>query len=63
MKQTTQDNLARFFYDCGKVGFAVLVIGVVARKPFAVVDFFSGVFFTTVLLAVGYAFDELRRDR
>ena len=52
-----RDNLAKFFYDCGKLTFAVLVVGGFTRNPFNVRDFWWGVGFTLAILAVGVTID------
>ena len=57
MRQTVADNLGKFFYDCGKVSFAVLVIGVLAKKPFVLFEFILGVLVTLILLGTGVTID------
>ncbi len=58
MKKNTRDNVARFLYDCGKVTFAVLVVGVVARKPFIPVDMVWGLTATLTLFILGIIMDQ-----
>jgi len=57
MQQKIADNLARFFYDCGKVTFAVLVIGVLTKKPFALGDLVFGLALTLTLMLAGVMID------
>lgn len=59
MKIETRDNVAKFMYDCGKVCFTILVIGVIVRKPFIFVEFIWGVSMTLGFFLAGYALDEL----
>ena len=42
MRKTARDNLSKFFYDGGKITLAVLVVGVIARRPFILSDLVSG---------------------
>ena len=60
MKGETCENLAKFFYDCGKVSFAVMVIGVLTHKPFEPWDLFWGVLLTLTLAIIGTRINELR---
>ncbi|PIQ81681.1 MAG: hypothetical protein COV76_07740 [Candidatus Omnitrophica bacterium CG11_big_fil_rev_8_21_14_0_20_64_10] len=61
MKPATQDNLARFFYDSGKVAFAVLVIGGLAKKSTPVIDFLPGMAVTLVLVVIACFLNETGR--
>ena len=63
MKTSTLENLAKFFYDSGKVSFAVLVIGVIARKPFASSDLLWGSVLTLLFLFIAIIIDELKKER
>lgn len=58
MKINTRDNVAKFFYDSGKVTFAILVVGVFARKPFASSDATWGAIFTLILVLLGVIIDQ-----
>ena len=59
MKIETRDNAAKFMYDCGKVCFTILVIGVIVRKPFMFVEFIWGVGMTLGFFFSGFALNEL----
>lgn len=58
MKVTTLDNAAKFFYDCGKLSFAVLVVGVVAHKPISISDLIVGTVTTLFFLFCGLTINE-----
>jgi hypothetical protein len=53
-----RDNLAKFFYDCGKLTFAMLVIGGFTRIPFRLGDQILGFAFTLILVVVGIIIDS-----
>ena len=63
MKINTRDNLSRFLYDCGKVTFAILVVGVLIRKPFVVTDLLSGTIFTLTFLILGITLDQRKAQK
>ena len=58
MKTNTLENCAKFFYDCGKVTFAVLVVGVITRKPFVMIDLAWGIVFTLILFSIGVILNQ-----
>ena len=60
MKTNTRDNVAKFFYDCAKLTFAVLVIGVIARKPFVQIEAMWGGAYTMGLFIAGIIIDQLK---
>ncbi|MBI3323203.1 MAG: hypothetical protein HYZ95_01915 [Candidatus Omnitrophica bacterium] len=62
MKEKVADNLGKFFYDCGKVSFAVLVIGVLAKKPFLLPEFLLGILVTLSLLGTGVIIDATKEE-
>ena len=57
MKKKFADNLSKYFYDCGKIAFAVLVIGVIARRPLNWVDLSMGALTSLTLVAIGATLD------
>lgn len=58
MRGNALENSAKFFYDCAKVSFAVLVIGVMAQKPFVTADLIGGVALTLTLFLLGVILDQ-----
>jgi hypothetical protein len=63
MRKNARDNLARFFYDSGKISLAVLVIGVIARQPFVGKDLISGILVTLTLIMIGVIFDHVPEEK
>ena len=63
MKKKIADNLAKFFYDCSKLSFAVLVIGVFAKKPFAFSETFFGLSVTLILASTGATIDAFKEEK
>ena len=59
MKINARDNIAKFFYDCGKVAFTVLVIGVMAKKPLIPADALLGLTYTFILFIMGVRMDHM----
>ncbi len=59
MRKHLRDNLARFFYDSARVSFAVMVIGVLVRKPLPLDELTAGVVFTLTFAGVGVIMDLL----
>ena len=57
MRKTARDNLSKFFYDGGKITLAVLVVGVIARRPFILSDLVSGAAVTLILVSIGVIID------
>ena len=57
MKKHLRDNLAKFFYDGGRVSLAVLVIGLMARGPFSPFELIYGAVFTLIFLLFGVIID------
>ncbi len=57
MKKNARDNLAKFFYDCGKVSYAVLVVGILAKGIFSLSEFLPGIVSTLILAAFGFILD------
>ena len=57
MRKTARDNLSKFFYDGGKITLAVLVVGVIARRPFILSDLLSGLLFTLIFIVIGVTVD------
>ena len=53
MKTSIRDNLARFFYDTAKLSMGVLVLGVITKRPFPVVDLILGIGLTLIFLGAG----------
>lgn len=62
MRKDTRDNVARFSYDCGKVSFAVMIIGVIVQKPFVARDLIWGIAFTLTLLLFSIILNEWKGD-
>lgn len=54
-----RDNLARFFYDVGRVSLTVLVISVIAQRSFQWADVCFGGLFTLTFLVHGVILDLL----
>ena len=57
MKKNARDNLAKFFYDGGKVSVTILVIGHVARHSLSWFSFMAGIFVTLLFLTFGVIID------
>ncbi|MCB9799173.1 MAG: hypothetical protein H6757_00260 [Candidatus Omnitrophica bacterium] len=62
MKKILGDNLSKFFYDCGKVSFAMLVIGILTKKPFVTLDLFFAMGFTMLLVLTGVVINLSQED-
>ncbi len=62
MKKKVADNLGKFFYDCGKLSFALLVIGVLSKKPFVLWELVFGIAFTMLFLAAGVTIDLFKEE-
>ena len=60
MKISSFDLMSKFFMDCGKLSFAVLVIGVIAHKPFVLGDFLWGTGLTLILFFFGVILNEIQ---
>ncbi len=63
MKTNTRDNVSRFLYDCGKVTFAILVVGVLTRRPFVATDLLWGTIFTLAFLVIGITVDQRKAQK
>ena len=59
MKKHLRDNLAKFFYDGGRVSLAVLVIGLIARGPVSPFELIFGAVFTLIFLLFDVIIDLL----
>jgi len=53
MRVDTKENICKYFYDCGKISFAVLVIGVLAQKPVQRGNLIWGALMTLTLFGIG----------
>jgi len=59
LKTRVRDNTAKVLYDCCKISFAVLVIGVVASKSWSKTELISGMGVTVILFAAGVIIDRI----
>ena len=59
MKKNLRDNLSRFFDDGGRVSLAVLVIGVLARRPLKPDELTAGIVLTLMFTLVGVRVDVM----
>lgn len=60
MKTLATENLSKFFYDCAKVTFAVLIVGALTRKPLPAVDLLFGFCFTALLVIVALVIEHAK---
>ena len=63
MKDGTLDLLAKFFFDCGKVSFAVLVIGLMAQKIGQFPYYVPGITTTLTLCLAGVILNQFKSER
>ena len=59
MKKHLRDNLAKFFYDGGRVSLTVLVIGLIARGPFSAFGLLQGIISTLIFIFIGVMIDVI----
>ena len=59
MKKHLRDNLAKFFYDGGRVSLAVLVIGLIARGHASSFELIFGGVFTLIFVLFGVIIDVI----
>ncbi len=57
MPKNARDNLAKFFYDCAKVSFAVLVVGNIVRSPLIFQNIIWGGVSTLLFVIFGLIID------
>ena len=63
MKTNTRDNVSRFLYDCGKVTFAILVVGVLPRSSFVATDLMWGKICRLAFLVIGITVDQRKAQK
>ena len=63
MNVQTQEQAGRFFFDCGKLSFAGLVLTSMDHRPFTWSEVSAGVYLTLLFFVVGVMILQFVKDK